>query len=144
MQWINGKVAEKFPGRITIAEDLQSNNWVITNVGAGEAGFGSQWDANFVHPIRQAVITSEDDQRSLSAIRDALCIAITTMPSNGSFIANRTTKWQAAKRACRNDQRSIFSTTGCIKQTVLRADADRKRRLVRLGPVPSNTAACGN
>ena len=26
LQWINGKVAEKFPGRITIAEDLQNNN----------------------------------------------------------------------------------------------------------------------
>ena len=67
-------VAEKFPGRITIAEDLQNNKWVTKkDVGAGGAGFGSQWDANFVHPIRQAVITSEDEQRSLSAIRDALC-----------------------------------------------------------------------
>jgi 1,4-alpha-glucan branching enzyme len=73
MQWINSKVAEKFPGRITIAEDLQNNKWVTKDVGSGGAGFGSQWDANFVHPIRQAVITSEDEQRSLSAIRDALC-----------------------------------------------------------------------
>ncbi|MGE5817564.1 MAG: alpha-amylase family glycosyl hydrolase [Deltaproteobacteria bacterium] len=73
LQWINSKVAEKFPGRITIAEDMQNNNWVTTDVAAGGAGFGSQWDANFVHPIRQAVITSEDEQRSLSAIRDALC-----------------------------------------------------------------------
>lgn len=74
LQWINSMVAEKFPGRITIAEDLQNNKWVTKkDVGAGGAGFGSQWDANFVHPIRQAVITSEDEQRSLSAIRDALC-----------------------------------------------------------------------
>jgi len=73
MQWINSKVAEKFPGRITIAEDLQNNKWVTKDVRSGGAGFGSQWDANFVHPIRQAVITPEDEQRSLSAIRDALC-----------------------------------------------------------------------
>ena len=73
LQWINGKVAEKFPDRITIAEDMQNNNWVTKDVGAGGAGFGSQWDANFVHPIRQAVITHQDEQRSLSAIRDALC-----------------------------------------------------------------------
>jgi 1,4-alpha-glucan branching enzyme len=73
MQWINNKVAEKFPDRITIAEDLQNNKWLTKDVGAGGAGFGSQWDGNFVHPIRQAVITSEDEQRSLSAIRDALC-----------------------------------------------------------------------
>jgi len=73
LQWINGKVAEKFPDRITIAEDMQNNNWVTKDVGAGGAGFASQWDANFVHPIRQAVITHQDEQRSLSAIRDALC-----------------------------------------------------------------------
>jgi hypothetical protein len=66
-------VAEKFPGRITIAEDRQNNEWLTKDVGAGGAGFGSQWDAKFVHPIRQAVITAEDEQRSLSAIRDALC-----------------------------------------------------------------------
>ena len=73
MQWINRQVAEKFPGRITIAEDHQNNKWLTKDVGAGGAGFGSQWCAKFVHPIRQAVITSDDEQRSLSAIRDALC-----------------------------------------------------------------------
>src|SRR4030067_20500 len=60
------------PGRITIAEDLQNNKWLTKDVGAGGAGFGSQWDSNFVHPIRQAVITPQDEQRSLVAIRDAL------------------------------------------------------------------------
>jgi 1,4-alpha-glucan branching enzyme len=73
LQWINHKVAEKFPDRITIAEDLQNNKWITKDVASGGAGFTSQWDGNFVHPIRQAVITSEDEQRSLSAIRDALC-----------------------------------------------------------------------
>ena len=60
LQWINSQVAEQFPGRITIAEDLQNNKWLTKDVGAGGAGFGSQWDAKFVHPIRQAVITPED------------------------------------------------------------------------------------
>jgi 1,4-alpha-glucan branching enzyme len=73
LQWINNQVSEKFPGRITIAEDLQNNMWLTKDVGTGGAGFGSQWDAMFVHPIRQAVITSEDEQRSLAAIRDAFC-----------------------------------------------------------------------
>ncbi|MBI3866108.1 MAG: alpha amylase C-terminal domain-containing protein [Planctomycetia bacterium] len=72
MQWINSEVARRFPGRITIAEDMQNNQWLTKDVGAGGAGFGSQWDANFVHPIRQAVITPDDRQRSLLAIRDAL------------------------------------------------------------------------
>jgi 1,4-alpha-glucan branching enzyme len=73
LQWINSQVSQKYPGRITIAEDLQNNRWLTKDAGAGGAGFGSQWDAMFVHPIRQAVITQEDEQRSLAAIRDALC-----------------------------------------------------------------------
>lgn len=77
LQWINSQVSQKFPGRITIAEDLQNNKWLTTDVGAGGAGFGSQWDANFVHSIRQAVITPQDEQRSLVAIRDALCYRYT-------------------------------------------------------------------
>ena len=73
LQWINSEVSRRFPGRITIAEDLQNNRWLTKDVGAGGAGFGSQWDGMFVHPIRQAVITPQDAQRSLSAIRDAIC-----------------------------------------------------------------------
>jgi 1,4-alpha-glucan branching enzyme len=72
LQLINSQVAAQFPGRITIAEDLQSNKWLTKDVGAGGAGFGSQWDAMFVHPIREAVITPQDEQRSLDAIRDAI------------------------------------------------------------------------
>jgi 1,4-alpha-glucan branching enzyme len=72
LQAINSQVAQKYPGRITIAEDLQNNEWLTADVGSGGAGFGSQWDANFVHPIRQAVTTPQDEQRSLVAIRDAL------------------------------------------------------------------------
>lgn len=73
LQAINALASERFPGRITIAEDLQNNKWLTSDMGAGGAGFGSQWDANFVNPIRQAVITSQDEERSLEAIRDALC-----------------------------------------------------------------------
>jgi 1,4-alpha-glucan branching enzyme len=73
LQWINRTIAQKFPGRITIAEDLQNNPWMTKDIGAGGAGFGSQWDAMFVHPIRQAVIMAQDEQRSLAPIREAIC-----------------------------------------------------------------------
>lgn len=72
LQEVNSLVAQHFPGRITIAEDLQNNKWLTKDVGAGGAGFGSQWDANFVHPIRQAVTAPTDEQRSIAAIRDAI------------------------------------------------------------------------
>ena len=73
LQWINSRVAQKYPGRITIAEDLQHNRWITKDVGAGGAGFATQWDAMFVHPIRQSVTTSMDEGRSLEAVRDAIC-----------------------------------------------------------------------
>jgi len=73
LQWINDRIEQQYPGRITIAEDLQNNKWITKDVGAGGAGFGAQWDSNFVHPIRLAVTTPQDEQRSLDAIRDAIC-----------------------------------------------------------------------
>jgi len=50
-----------------------ANKWLTRDVGAGGAGFGTQWDGMFVHPIRQAVITPHDADRSLAAVRDAIC-----------------------------------------------------------------------
>jgi len=73
LQWINRRIAEKYSGRITIAEDLQNNRLLTRDIGDGGGGFGSQWDAMFVHPIRQAVIVPLDEQRSLAAVRDAIC-----------------------------------------------------------------------
>ncbi|MDD2273032.1 MAG: alpha-amylase family glycosyl hydrolase [Desulfuromonadaceae bacterium] len=73
LQWINDEVAQKYPGRITIAEDLQHNRWITKDTGAGGTGFSSQWDAMFVHPIRLAVTTPQDEDRSLEAVRDAIC-----------------------------------------------------------------------
>ena len=71
-QWINRDISARFPGRITIAEDLQ-NDEALTNAVEWEgAGFGAQWDASFVHPIRAAVITPDDQHRSMHAVRDAL------------------------------------------------------------------------
>lgn len=71
-QWINRDIRERFPGRITIAEDLQNNEWITKDPGVGGAGFHSQWDANFVHPIRAAVIVPNDEHRSMKSVRDAI------------------------------------------------------------------------
>ena len=72
LQAINETVAQHHPGCLTIAEDLRSNDWLTKEVGAGGAGFGSQWDPHFVQPIRQAVIASQDEDRALGNIRDAI------------------------------------------------------------------------
>jgi len=72
LQWINNEIRTSQPWKITIAEDLQNNEWVTKDTGAGGAGFGSQWDAGFVHPIRSAIITQADSSRDMWAVRAAL------------------------------------------------------------------------
>jgi 1,4-alpha-glucan branching enzyme len=72
MQWINNEIRATQPWKITIAEDLQNNEWITKDTGAGGAGFGSQWDASFVHAVRQAITTGNDADRNMGAVRNAL------------------------------------------------------------------------
>ncbi len=72
MQWIHDEIRSAQPWKITIAEDLQNNEWITKETGAGGAGFSSQWDAGFVHPIRDAIIAQNDADRDMYAVRDAL------------------------------------------------------------------------
>lgn len=71
-QWINRDVAVRFPGKITIAEDLRSNEAITLHESHGGANFSSQWDDGFVHPIRAAIIAADDAHRSMHAVREAL------------------------------------------------------------------------
>jgi 1,4-alpha-glucan branching enzyme len=72
LQWINNEIRSTQPWKITIAEDLQNNEWITKSTDEGGAGFASQWDASFVHPIRDAIIAQSDGDRNLDAVRDAL------------------------------------------------------------------------
>ncbi len=71
-QWINREIQDRFPGRITIAEDLRNNRFITAHESGGGANFGSQWDAQFVHPVRKALIEIDDANRSMSAVGDAI------------------------------------------------------------------------
>lgn len=70
-QEINDMVHCEFPGRITIAEDLQDSDWLTKPTGEKGAGFDLQWDARFVHPIRRLVCTLNDEDRSTTALTAA-------------------------------------------------------------------------
>lgn len=73
LRWINSEVTERFPGKITIAEDLHGLDAITDPVGHNEGlGFGAQWDADFVHPVREALITQNDSDRSMADMADAL------------------------------------------------------------------------
>lgn len=72
LQWIHEDIHAKHPGALSVAEDLRNNEWITKDTGAGGAGFSSQWDANFVHPVRNLIITPADESRDMFALRDAL------------------------------------------------------------------------
>ena len=72
-QWINHEVQRRFPGKITIAEDLQDNPMLTESAQSGGGEFSSQWDAGFVHPVRRAMIEIDDTHRSMASVRDAIC-----------------------------------------------------------------------
>lgn len=72
LQWINDEIRASQPWKITIAEDLQNNAWITKATAVGGAGFRSQWDAGFVHPIRQAIIAADDAARDMFAVSAAL------------------------------------------------------------------------
>ena len=72
MQWINEEIKKRFPYTISIAEDLKNNVWVNKDAGAGGAGFSAQWDSEFVHPVRRAVIARDDNLRDLGAVGKAI------------------------------------------------------------------------
>jgi len=71
MRAITASVRETRPDKILIAEDLQ-NDAALTTFGEGGAGFHSQWDAGFVHPVRQALTAVDDTDRSMTQLAEAI------------------------------------------------------------------------
>src|SRR5438045_1142817 len=69
MQWINSEIRARQPWKITIAEDMQDNEWITKEVGAGGAGFGAQWGSGFMHAVRDALTAGSDASRSMYSLR---------------------------------------------------------------------------
>jgi 1,4-alpha-glucan branching enzyme len=72
MRWINEEVRDRFPGCITIAEDLRNKDAITASPADGGAGFGAQWDVEFVHPIRATLIAQDDADRDMGVVARAL------------------------------------------------------------------------
>ncbi|MCM2369684.1 alpha-amylase family glycosyl hydrolase [Aporhodopirellula aestuarii] len=71
-QWINREIHSFKPSAITIAEDLQNNDYLTKSDIEGGAAFSAQWDANFVHPIRDVITQPDDAARDMEKVRHAL------------------------------------------------------------------------
>ena len=72
VQWINKDVREQFPNHILIAEDMHSLDFITNSVENGGLGYGSQWDAEFVHAVREAIITANDQDRDMESVVKAI------------------------------------------------------------------------
>lgn len=68
---ISHHVRERWPEKILIAEDFQAGA-AVTSTEEGGAGFHAQWAHEFVHPVREALITPDDAHRSVPALAAAV------------------------------------------------------------------------
>ena len=60
------------PHKLQIAEDLQADPSITRSTAAGGAGFDSQWDAAFFHPVDDNLIKPNDADRDMNAIAGAI------------------------------------------------------------------------
>jgi 1,4-alpha-glucan branching enzyme len=72
MQSLTSETDATQPWKMHIAEDLRANEWITREAEAGGAGFDTQWDGEFVHPVRRAIIAPWDDSRSMHDVRRAI------------------------------------------------------------------------
>ena len=69
LRWVNDEVNQHQPWKIMIAEDLRLNASITRATGHGGAGFDSQWDNEFHHALRRALVAKWDDERDVWAIK---------------------------------------------------------------------------
>lgn len=72
MQWINSELHAMEPRPITIAEDLQNNDWLTKPVEQGGSGYDAQWDHRLAGPLREMLTDPSDDARSATRLTQVL------------------------------------------------------------------------
>jgi 1,4-alpha-glucan branching enzyme len=65
---INDEVDATQPWKLTIAEDMQDNDWLTRSTGTGGAGFDGQWDPDFVRRLRDVLAQPDDSSRDMAAV----------------------------------------------------------------------------
>lgn len=70
-RWINDDIRARYPDAIVIAEDLHSDP-AVSSTGPEGAAFHAQWDAQFVHPVREALTGVSDAWRSTAEVASAI------------------------------------------------------------------------
>ncbi|MGB3144276.1 MAG: alpha-amylase family glycosyl hydrolase [Maribacter sp.] len=71
IQDINREIHEKFPGKFLVAEDLKAD-FKVTTEGYDGLEFDSQWDSEFVHPIKEVLVNTNDADRNMQQVVNAV------------------------------------------------------------------------
>ena len=72
MSWLNDEIRGRQPWKLTIAEDIQDDTKLVEPTATGGAGFGAQWDIRFIRPVRRALETGDDRERSIADVVEAI------------------------------------------------------------------------
>ncbi len=62
----------KYPEKLLIAEDLKADAKVTMEHGYDGLNFDAQWDSEFVHPVKEVLVKTDDAFRNLQEIVNAL------------------------------------------------------------------------
>lgn len=83
LQTANVQTVTANPALVNIAEDLTGNGTVTAPLAQGGAGFASQWNGNFVSPMRAQLTQTSDSSVNMGAIASSIGQAF-----NGVFSQN--------------------------------------------------------
>lgn len=72
MQRITHETDQRQPWKLHVAEDLRNDPSITRPAESGGAGFDTQWDVEFVHPVRACLIAADDAARSMPVLAHAL------------------------------------------------------------------------
>ncbi|MGI8804007.1 MAG: alpha-amylase family glycosyl hydrolase [Solirubrobacteraceae bacterium] len=65
---INDDVNARESWKLTIAEDMQNNDWLTRATAGGGAGFDAQWDPDFVRLLRGVLAAPDDAGRDMGTV----------------------------------------------------------------------------
>ncbi len=72
MMWLNETVNDRQPWKMLVAEDFGDNDWITKGTEEGGAGFDTQWDGGFVHPLRHTIEALNDGDRNMWDVSGAI------------------------------------------------------------------------
>ncbi|WP_137168410.1 alpha-amylase family glycosyl hydrolase [Salinimonas lutimaris] len=72
LQAINGQIRSDFPQAMIIAEDMHQHDFITASPNDNGCGFTAQWDAAFVHPVRELLEQSDDAHIDTQTLINAL------------------------------------------------------------------------